>query len=102
MKPLVAITGHISPFFELLSVTEAWAIQNGVAPEAANAFVSAFYTSMANSIEPGSDFGEHSVNNATPGGINEQALGRLRASDHFELIKFSLSEILHRLNGGGK
>jgi pyrroline-5-carboxylate reductase len=102
MKPLVAITGHISPFFEMLKVTQDWAVQNGVASDSANAFVAAFYTSMANSIEPGSDFSEHSDHNATPGGINEQALARLRTSDHFDLLKFSLSEILHRLNGGGK
>ena len=100
MKPLIAITGHISPFFEILKVTEDWATQNGVDSAAANLFISSFYTSLATSIEPGSDFSEHSDNNATPGGINEQALGRLRGSDHFELIKFSLTEILHRLNGG--
>ena len=29
MKPLVSITGHISAFYELMSVAETWAVSNG-------------------------------------------------------------------------
>jgi predicted ribosome-associated RNA-binding protein Tma20 len=29
MIPLVSLTGHISPFFELMRVTQDWAVKNG-------------------------------------------------------------------------
>ena len=29
MKPLVSITGHISAFYEIMSVAQTWAVQNG-------------------------------------------------------------------------
>ena len=29
MKPLVSITGHIAPFYELMRVSQVWAVQNG-------------------------------------------------------------------------
>ena len=29
MKPLVSLTGHISSFFELMRMTQDWAVKNG-------------------------------------------------------------------------
>ena len=45
MKPLVSLTGHISSFFELLRVTQDWAVKNGEANDRSYG-LSTMYTVM--------------------------------------------------------
>jgi hypothetical protein len=47
MTPLVSLTGHISSFFELMRVTQDWAVNNGVDVSTARSYVSSFYSSLA-------------------------------------------------------
>lgn len=98
MKPLVSITGHISAFYELMSVAETWAVSNGVGDEAARRFISSFYCSLALSADTSNEaFSAMSHEAATPGGLNEQSLVFLKRSDHFALFTQSLECILERL-----
>ena len=102
MTPLVCLTGHISPFFELMRTTEKFMTDQGVSPGEARQYVSSFYSALANgTVET---VGKESLEEmteeaATPGGINEQALEYLQGTDHFELQTASLTKILLRLQG---
>lgn len=102
MTPLVCLTGHISPFFELMRTTEKFMTDQGVAPGEARQYVSSFYSALANATVE--TVGKESLEEmteeaATPGGINEQALEYLQGTDHFELQTASLNKILLRLQG---
>lgn len=47
MKPMVAITGHISPLFELMRTTQAFLISKGISEEMSHDYVAAFYAGLA-------------------------------------------------------
>lgn len=102
MKPMVALTGHISSFFELMRCSQAFLTDQqqglGIADSTARQFVTSFYSSLAQ----GAALSEHSLAGmrdeaATPGGLNEQSLAFLQASPHFALHRESLAAILDRL-----
>lgn len=98
MKTIVSITGHISPFFELMRVTQQWAVSNGASEELTRKFISSFYSSLAQAADLSTDsFAELCHEAATPGGLNEQAVNTLRGSRHFKEVEESLSAILSRL-----
>jgi pyrroline-5-carboxylate reductase len=48
LKPLISITGQISPFYELLHTTHKWALAQGIPADEARLFVSSFYSGLAN------------------------------------------------------
>lgn len=103
MKPMVAITGHISSFFELMRCSQDFAIDNGVDSATARQFVGAFYSSLTQGAEKSHESLAYLTEEAaTPGGLNEQSLRFLKGSEHFKLHEESLSQILLRLNGGVK
>ena len=98
MKPMVALTGHISSFFELMHETQKFMTSEGVPLEAARTYTSSFYSSLARSTELTSEgFEELALEAATPGGINEQSMAFLKATEHFEAHAQSLVNILARL-----
>lgn len=107
MLPLISITGHISSFYELMNVTQQWAVKQNVGDEAAQKFVAAFYSSLSGyalSTVTGTEaplhlpFQELAEEAATPGGLNAQSLAHLRSTPHYALQEGSLDAILHRLN----
>lgn len=100
MKPLISITGHISPFFELMNVTQQWVVDQGLSPESARLYISAFYAGLASSAAMSTDsFAEMVEEAATPGGLNEQTTAFLRGTEHYNLHKQSLDAVLNRLKG---
>jgi pyrroline-5-carboxylate reductase len=100
MKPMVSMTGHISSFYELMRVTQDWCIKEGVAPDAARLYVSSFYSSLAQATQLTNDSLEHMCEEAiTPGGLNEQTMKYMRATDHYRIQESSLQQILNRLLG---
>jgi pyrroline-5-carboxylate reductase len=100
MKPLISITGHISPFFELMNVTQQWVVEQGLSPESARLYVSAFYSGLASSAAMSTDsFAEMVEEAATPGGLNEQTTAFLRSTEHYNLHRQSLDAVLNRLKG---
>jgi pyrroline-5-carboxylate reductase len=102
MTPLVCLTGHISPFFELMRTTESYMTDNGVDAKVARKYVSSFYSALARGTEVTVDtdtLAEMTEEAATPGGINEQALEYLQGTDHFELQTASLGRVMDRLQG---
>ena len=102
MTPLVCLTGHISPFFELMRTTESFMTDSGVDAKVARQYISSFYSSLARGTEATVDtdtLAEMTDEAATPGGINEQALEYLQGTDHFDLQTASLGRIMDRLMG---
>ena len=100
MKPLISITGHISPFFELMNVTQQWVEAQGLSAESARLYISAFYAGLASSAALSTDsFAELVEEAATPGGLNEQTTAFLRGTEHYDLHKQSLDTVLNRLKG---
>mmetsp|Transcript_17027 Transcript_17027/g.28412 ORF Transcript_17027/g.28412 Transcript_17027/m.28412 type:complete len:264 (+) Transcript_17027:98-889(+) len=100
MKPLISITGHISPFFELMNVTQKWVVEQGLSPESARLYISAFYSGLASSAAMSSEsFADMVEEAATPGGLNEQTTAFLRGTEHYNLHTQSLDTVLNRLKG---
>jgi pyrroline-5-carboxylate reductase len=48
LKPLISITGQISPFYKLLHSTHEWALAQGIPADEARLFISSFYSGLAN------------------------------------------------------
>jgi pyrroline-5-carboxylate reductase len=48
LKPLISITGQISPFYRLLHATQQWALSQGIPADEARLFISSFYAGLAN------------------------------------------------------
>lgn len=73
------MTGHISPFYELLRVTQQFLVSSGVTEESSKSYVAAFYSSLAQGAEVSPEsFAALCEEAATPGGLNEQVEQLLR------------------------
>lgn len=100
MKPLICLTGHISSFFELMKTTEDFMVQEKVEPSTARAYVSSFYSSLAQGTETSHEtLADMAIEACTPGGINEQCMRILKTTDHFPSQTKTLTAILRRLQG---
>lgn len=100
MKTAISVTGQISPFYELLRVTQDWVVKNDIPEDLARTFVASFYSSLAQDAETSNDtFEEMCHEAATPGGLNEQSIKNLQSVNHFEDIVNILDTILQRLRG---
>ncbi|CAM9336718.1 unnamed protein product [Heterosigma akashiwo] len=104
LKPLIALTANLSPFYEWLDRQATWAADKGVDPEVARRFVQATFEALvAGAGREGGDgtpppsFAELGREAATPGGLNEQAVEFLREEGHFDLLERSNDAILRRL-----
>jgi pyrroline-5-carboxylate reductase len=51
MKPMIALTGHISSFFELMRVNEEFMVDHGIDSRTARDFITSFYSSLATGAE---------------------------------------------------
>jgi pyrroline-5-carboxylate reductase len=94
---LWAITGLISPFYALLEVIQDWATAGGADPETCKRYTASMYASLASLAEhkPGS-FEDLAREAATPGGLNEMALGMIREGTTFPDLRCALDAILAR------
>ena len=77
----------ISPFYTLLEASQRWATASGANPEAAAAYISSFFASLAiNAATTVSEHGDAASNvyselaheAETPGGLNAQAVRGLK------------------------
>lgn len=98
MKPMIALTGHISSFYELMEASQDFIVDKGVHPDAAREFVASFYSSLAR----GAELSNHRLEDmaeeaATSGGLNAQSWEYLKKTDHYQVHKQSLEAIHTRL-----
>lgn len=73
MKPMIALTGHISTFYELMNTSQLFMISHGIQEDVARQFITSFYSSLAQSAENSHETLPYLCDEAaTPGGLNEQ------------------------------
>lgn len=98
---LWAATALISPFYALMETTRAWAAENGTSPATATDYVAAMFHAVAADALDGPEdrFARLAVEAATPGGLNEQALGMIRAGGAYDHVRGALDAILRRITG---
>jgi pyrroline-5-carboxylate reductase len=96
---LAAVTALISPFFTLLEETAHWTRDAGLDGPTAHSYTAAIFHALANQAlnMPGTSFSELATEAATPGGLNEQALGVIRKQGGYAPFLAALDAIAVRL-----
>jgi len=96
---LWAATALIAPFYTLMDTAAGWAAENGVAPGTATGYVAAMFHALAAAGLEGADdrFRLLAAEGATPGGLNEQALGMIAAGGAYRQVRDALDAILKRI-----
>ena len=95
---LWAVTGLIAPFYALFESVAGWAAEKGVAPATAADYSGAmFHALTALCLEGDPDrFARLAEEAATPGGLNEQAVGLLRRGGAYDGFRNALDAVLKR------
>lgn len=96
---LWSLTALIAPYFALIAEGAGWAANAGVAPATAGTYLTAMFHALsvlAAEVRDG-DFDPLIREAATPGGLNEQALGAIRAAGGYAAFLAALDSILARL-----
>jgi pyrroline-5-carboxylate reductase len=97
---LWALTGLITPYYDLLSELSIWSVDNGVRKEMADKYIADMFRSLSNaaSIRTDIDFQELSGHAATPGGMNERAGKEIGDSGAHNAYIKAAGEILIKFN----
>jgi pyrroline-5-carboxylate reductase len=93
---LWAITGLTASFYSQMEVIQGWCVAGGVDPESSRRYTASMYGSLANLAErkAGVGFDVLAREAATPGGLNEMALGKIKAGTTFSDLRPTLDGIL--------
>jgi pyrroline-5-carboxylate reductase len=99
---LAAVTALISPFFALMEETAGWAAAAGIEKQTANDYTASMFHALATRAldMQTSCFAELAQEAATPGGLNEQALGVIRQNGGFKAFRAALDSVAVRLGEG--
>lgn len=99
LNDLTAVTSLMAPFYAWLAQIQAWLKGRGVNDEIASRYVSALFHGLSlDVVDVGAEGFEAIVSNSqTPGGLNEEALDRLRDTGWYDEIDRVLDAILARL-----
>lgn len=99
LSDLAAVTALMAPFYALLARTQAWLTGRGSDGEVASRYVAALFHGLSlDAAEAGArDLETLVAESQTPGGLNEQALARLRKAGWYDEIDRVLDTILARL-----
>lgn len=94
---LWTVTGLISSHYAQLAAIQAWCARAGTRPELARDYLLAMAGALDRMAEGGADLDDLAREAATPGGLNEMALGMLRAGSLFPDLDAALDAILARI-----
>jgi len=96
---LWAVTGLTASFYTQMEVIQGWCAAGGADPESARRYTASMYGALANLAErkAGVGFAVLAHEAATPGGLNELALGRIKAGTTCSDLRRALDAILERL-----
>ena len=102
LSVLWSATGLISPIYALLAEISGWLESEGLSTETASRFTLMQTRGMLElaSDSPPSALSHLATAAATPGGLNEQALGQLRQAGVYQQLRLALDGILQRLLRG--
>jgi pyrroline-5-carboxylate reductase len=95
---ICTVTALIAPFYALMASVGGWAAENGVEPATAAEYTAAMFHALAAlALEGAPDrFARLAEEAATPGGLNEQAVARLRQAGFYAEVRDALDAILKR------
>jgi pyrroline-5-carboxylate reductase len=93
-----ALTGLISPFYDMLQQLSDWTVNNGVSRAIANQYLADMYQALAYTAQQSKpiDFAELSKHAATPNGMNEQAGKELIENGAHQLYAVASDNLLKR------
>jgi len=99
LNVLWASTAIIAAFYTLLQTVSAWAAGRGVMPETAADYTASMAHALARmALSGGTDrFSLLATEAATPGGLNEQVVGVLRAGGAYVHVREALDAVLARI-----
>jgi pyrroline-5-carboxylate reductase len=97
---LWASTAIISAFYALLDTVSQWSAAHGVAPSVAADYTASMAYALARvALSGGTDrFSRLATEAATPGGLNEQVVGVLRAGGTYVHVREALDTVLARIS----
>lgn len=100
LSVLWAATAMIAPFYSLLETVSQWSAEKGVDSTTAADYTAAMFQAVASVAQEGKPdrFAHLAAEAATPGGLNEQALGFLRDGAVFQHVREALDAILTRIS----
>jgi pyrroline-5-carboxylate reductase len=99
LSVLWASTAIIATFYALLETVSDWATGRGVAPATAANYTASMAHGLARvALTGGTDrFARLAAEAATPGGLNEQVIGILRAGGAYSHVREALDAVLARI-----
>ncbi|KAL7540453.1 hypothetical protein ACHAXR_010116 [Thalassiosira sp. AJA248-18] len=102
MNTMMVTTAMMGPMYGVMRNNRDWLVKRGVSAEDASYFVGRSYLSMVQDAERDcrdpSRYDEL-IEEQTPGGLNEQALGNLEKQEVFGAYDKSMDAVLSRLQG---
>lgn len=100
LNALWALTGLITPFYDLMDELTQWTVANGVDRQTASQYTADMFQSLSFAAQHSSpiDFKELSRHAATPKGLNEQAGKEIKENGSHEAYKSAASNLLSRIN----
>lgn len=95
---LASVTSLISPFFALMEAVSDWAAARGVEDSVAHHYTASMFHALSVQAMAmnGSNFSDLAVEAATPGGLNEQALGIIYAKGGIDVFLAALNAVAAR------
>ena len=95
-----ATSGMMAPFYELLKVLSDWLVKRGVKKNEAQKYITSLFVALSedSAINSKKDLKYLVKESQTPGGLNEQAIKKLRKNGFYRNLEKSLDGILKRLN----
>jgi len=92
---LASVTALISPFFALMGAVSDWAANGGIVEGAARQYTASMFHALAAKAlaMAKSSFSELATEAATPGGLNEQAIGIINAKGAIEVFLDALNAV---------
>ena len=95
-----ATSGMMAPFYELLKVLSDWLVKRGVRRNEAQKYITSLFLALSedSAINSRKHFKYLVKDSQTPGGLNEQAVKKLKKAGFYRNLEKSLNSILKRLN----
>ena len=94
-----ATSGMMAPFYELLKVLADWLVKRGIKRNEAQKYITSLFVALSEDsrINSKKDLKYLVKDSQTPGGLNEQAVKKLRKAGFYRNLEKSLNSILKRL-----
>ena len=94
-----ATSGMMAPFYEVLKVLADWLVRRGIKRNEAQKYITSLFVALSEDsrINSKKDLKYLVKDSQTPGGLNEQAVKKLRKAGFYRNLEKSLNSILKRL-----